>query len=140
MIDHLVLGSPPAIVASPPLHHHLHRLLRHLASPVHFSRRSNLILSKQSGHIPIPTTSTLIDSELSDIHASHVILADITRKSNRMIHFRPDLNAPDLSKFMQLGQINKRIDYSHPFIPSAVHRELAEYTSRLSLKFHVVIS
>jgi hypothetical protein len=41
---------------------------------------------------------------------------------------------------MQLEQIDKKFDYSHPSIPSAVHRELAEWVSRLSLKFHVVIS
>jgi hypothetical protein len=91
-------------------------------------------------HIPIPTTSTLIDSEPSDIHASSVTIDDITKKSNRLNHFRPDLNAPYLSEFMQLGQIDKKIDHSHQRVPSAVHREFAEWASHSSLKFRVIIS
>jgi hypothetical protein len=51
------------------------------------------------------------------------MIADFTRKSNRLIHFRPDLNATYLNKLTQLGQIDNTIDESHPSTPSAVQSE-----------------
>jgi hypothetical protein len=85
-------------------------------------------------------TPMLICSEPSGTDASHVLIAEIARESNQLIHFRPDLNAPHLSKFRQSEQIDKTMDSSHLSTSPAVHCKSAEPATPLSLKYPVVIS